>query len=105
MTKTKMKREDRRWPHGETEVGDYMEVHGKSYYRFSGRGDEIHLQENGSLCGKPGLSNNYARYKPNGIICPKCSAIAKLKSNIEKAEKTKLENEQAIEIILGARRS
>jgi len=102
-TKT-LSKEEQRWPHGETEE-TYMEVNGKSYFRFSGRGDEIHLYTDQSLCGKPGLSNNYARYKPNGIICPKCSAIAKLKSNIEKAKKTITENEQAIELILNARKN
>jgi hypothetical protein len=105
MTNTKMKREDRRWPHGETEASEYSIVHGKSYYRFSGRGDDVHLQDGRSLCGKPSLSNNYARYKPIGIICPKCSAIAKLRSNIEKAKKTITENEQAIEFIVSSRRN
>lgn len=75
-TTVKLSKADRRWPHDGPEVDDYITVNKKSYFRFSGRGDEIHLSDDGLLCGKAGLSNNYAKYKPHGIICPKCKAIA-----------------------------
>ena len=52
----------------------YEEIKGKKYFRFSGKIDTIHLtgENNKLICGKPGLSNNYARYKPQGKFCDKC---------------------------------
>ena len=48
-------------------------VNGKSYFRFSGKIDYIHLLDgNTALCGKPCLSSNYAQLKPKGIVCPDC---------------------------------
>ena len=52
----------------------YEEIKGKQYFRFSGKIDTVHLtgENNKLICGKPGLSSNYAKYKPHGELCKKC---------------------------------
>ena len=53
----------------------FEKVGNSQYYRFSGKLDDIHLvlpSASVSLCGKPLLSSNYARFKPTGAICEDC---------------------------------
>lgn len=50
-----------------------------SFFRFSGRIDKIHLcspETNKLLCGKPGLSSNYAEYKEDEPLCEECEKKA-----------------------------
>ena len=68
---------DRLCPHANEAMTTRNEtIKGVDYFRFSGRIDHIHLTKDGALCGKPCLSNNYAMYKPHGIICEACLAVA-----------------------------
>jgi len=54
----------------------HVTIGGHTYFRFSGRLDSIHLQDGGSLCGKPSLSSNYASEKPHEKYCGVCAGMA-----------------------------